>query len=186
MGSGSAAGPPVLTLGGVAVPVVGRARLYVCGITPYDATHLGHAATFVWADLAARVLGLRGARVEVARNLTDVDDDLMAQARALAVPWRSLAARQTYRFEADMAALGVARPTHEPASHDYIDEVVALAAALVAAGAAYTRDGNVYFRADDVHRRAGLERAEALELAAQRGGRPDDPRKEDPLDAVLW
>jgi len=178
--------PPVLRLGGVRLPSLGRARLYVCGITPYDTTHVGHAATFAWADLAARVLGLGGIDVEVCRNITDVDDDLLAQARARSVSWRALAAEQTYRFERDMSELGVVQPTYEPRSFDHVEDVIRLAVELLAAGAAYERHGNVYFRGGAVHARVGLERAEALELARARGGEPDDPDKDDPLDAVLW
>src|SRR5438132_1668721 len=91
----------MLRLGGRDVPVVGRARMYVCGITPYDTTHLGHAAAFVWADLAARALRTTGVEVEVCRNITDVDEELLARAAAQGVGWRALAAQQTYRFERD-------------------------------------------------------------------------------------
>ncbi|HET6965159.1 MAG TPA: class I tRNA ligase family protein [Acidimicrobiales bacterium] len=184
--AGEVSGLPVLTIGGRRLPIVGRARVYVCGITPYDATHLGHAATFVWADVAARVLRLTGAEVEVCRNITDVDDHLLARARADHVAWRSLAAQQTYRFEADMEALGVARPTYEPRSYDHVGDVIAIAAELVAAGRAYVTNGSVYFRGADVPARAGLDRDAALALAAERGGHPDDPDKVDPLDAALW
>lgn len=175
-----------LRLGGRPVPVLGRARVYSCGITPYDVTHLGHAATFVWTDALVRVLRAVGVEVELCRNLTDVDDALLTAARAGGVGWRALATRSTYLFERDMASLSVTRPTYEPKSHDYVDEVVALAAALVASGAAYARDGSVWFRSAGVAERAGLDRATALALAAESGGRVDDEGKDDPLDAVLW
>ncbi|HET6793409.1 MAG TPA: class I tRNA ligase family protein [Acidimicrobiales bacterium] len=178
--------PSTLRLGGVELPVLGRARVYVCGITPYDTTHLGHAATFVWADMAARVLRLTGAEVEVCRNITDVDDELLRQASADRVAWRSLASQQTYRFEQDMADLGVTRPMHEPRAYDYVDDVIRLAAALLATGAAYERNGSVFFRQRGVAERAGLSREQALALASERGGRPEDPDKDDPLDAALW
>ena len=138
----AALGPsPMLRLGDDQVPVLGRACLYVCGITPYETTHVGHASTFVWADVAARVLRLTGASVEVCRNVTDVDDHLLVQARREGVEWKSLATQETYRFERDMAALGVVRPTYEPRSRDFVDEVIALAAELVRVGAAYVRNG---------------------------------------------
>jgi cysteinyl-tRNA synthetase len=184
--AGEVSGLPVLTVGGTRLPTVGRARVYVCGITPYDATHLGHAATFVWSDVAARVLRLTGAEVDVCRNITDVDDHLLARARADHLAWRSLAAQQTYRFEADMDALGVARPAYEPRSYDYVNEVIAIAAELVATGRAYVANGSVYFRGAEVPARAGLDRETALALAAERGGHPDDPDKTDPLDAAVW
>src|SRR5436190_9093952 len=100
---------PAIRIGAVRVPVLGRAWIYVCGITPYDTTHVGHAATFVWADVAARVMRLAGSNVEVCRNITDVDDHLLVQARTDGVPWQSLATQETYRFERDMAELGVVR-----------------------------------------------------------------------------
>ena len=178
--------PPVARVNGVRLPTVGRARMYVCGITPYDTTHLGHAATFVWADVASRVLGLAGASVEVCRNVTDIDDHLLAEARAGGVPWRSLAVQQTYRFDRDMTELGVPRPSYEPRSYDHVDDVIALAAELLTDGAAYERNASVYFRAGDILERAGLTREEAIALAGERGGHPDDPDKDDPLDAAVW
>ena len=95
----------MLRLEGRPVPVVGRARVYVCGITPYDTTHLGHAATFVWGDVAARVLRLAGVDVEVCRNVTDVDDVLDAAAASAGSRFDTFAAVQQFRFDRDMAAL---------------------------------------------------------------------------------
>ena len=110
----------MLRLEGRPVPVVGRARVYVCGITPYDTTHLGHAATFVWGDVAARVLRHAGVDVEVCRNVTDVDDVLDAAAARAGSRFDSFAAVQQFRFDRDMAALGVRRPTHEPRAHNFV------------------------------------------------------------------
>lgn len=178
--------PRMLSLAGQDLPIVGTARMYVCGITPYDTTHLGHAAMFVWADVTARVLRETGVEVELTRNITDVDDELLARAEAQHVGWRSLAVQQTYRFERDMADLNVAKPTYEPRSFDYVADVVSLGDVLLRRGAAYARDGNVYFRGAGAAEGAGLTRDEALALAAEHGGHPDDPSKDDPLDAVLW
>jgi hypothetical protein len=168
---------PVAQIGGVRLPVLGRARVYVCGITPYDTTHVGHAATFVWADVAARVLRLTGAEVDVCRNVTDVDDHLLVRAQAEGVPWRSLAIQETYRFERDMAELGVVRPTYEPRSHDFVAEVIALAAALVDQGAAYERNGSVYFHAAQVPERAGLNREQAIVAGSRAWRTPRRPRQ---------
>lgn len=179
-------GPRTLSLNGQDLPVVGTARMYVCGITPYDTTHLGHAAMFVWADVTARVLRATGVEVELTRNITDVDDELLARAEAQHVGWRSLAAQQTYRFERDMADLNVAKPTYEPRSFDYVADVIALADILLRRGAAYVREGNVYFQGAAAAERAGLQRDAAIGLAAEHGGDPDDPRKDDPLDATVW
>src|SRR3954453_12709682 len=111
-----------LRLNGRAVPIIGTARIYVCGITPYGTTHLGHASTFVWIDVLARLLRHTGIEVEGCRNITDVDDDMLEQARRLQDDWRMLAARQTYRFEDDMRQLRIGQPTFEPQAHVYVDE----------------------------------------------------------------
>ncbi len=176
----------VVQIGGTRLPILGTGRIYVCGITPYDTTHLGHAATFVWADLAARVLRLTGHPVEVCRNITDVDDHLLTEAKEQGVPWKSLATQQSYRFERDMDLLGLVHPAFEPRSHDHVDGVTGLAVELLARGLAYERNGSVYFRGDTVHQSVGLSREEAMSLATERGGHPDDPNKDDPLDAALW
>ena len=164
----------MLHLGGRPVPVVGRARVYVCGITPYDTTHLGHAATFVWGDLAARVLRHAGVDVEVCRNVTDVDDVLDAAAARAGARFDSFAAVQQFRFDRDMAALGVRRPTHEPRAHNYVGQVVALAEALLGAGAAYERAGSVWFRGGAIPARVGLDAITARGLAREFGEQLDD------------
>jgi cysteinyl-tRNA synthetase len=177
---------PVLTLGGTMLPLVGRARVYVCGITPYDVTHLGHAAAFVWADALSRVLHAGGTEVIVCRNVTDVDDVLLAAATRAGSPYDEFAAIEQFYFERDMAALGVARPALEPRAHAYIGQVISLTAGLLERGAAYQRDGQVYFRGAEVARRAVADPAAARGLAAEYGDHPDDPRKEDPFDVVVW
>lgn len=177
---------PVMRLGGVLLPLAGRARVYACGITPYDVTHLGHAATFVWTDTLCRVLGAGGAEVILCRNVTDVDDVLLAAAGRAGEPYDSFAAIQQFYFEQDMAALGVGRPAQEPRAHAYIGQFIALAAGLLANGAAYERDGRVYFRGAAVPGRAGLDEAAARRLAGEYGDQPDDPRKDDPFDVAVW
>ena len=99
----------MVRLGGVMLPLVGRARMYVCGITPYDVTHLGHAAAFAWADTLARVLRSGGVDVMMCRNVTDVDDVLLAAADRAGEPYDQFAAIQQFYFDRDMAALGVGR-----------------------------------------------------------------------------
>ena len=120
------------------------------------------------------------------RNVTDIDDHLLVQAARDGKSWRSLATQETYRFERDMASLGVARPSFEPRSRDYVDEVISLAQELVANGTAYERNGSVYFRGADVASAVGLDRERAIGLAGEHGGHPDDPDKDDPLDAAVW
>ncbi|MDQ3895888.1 MAG: cysteine--tRNA ligase [Actinomycetota bacterium] len=175
-----------LRVNGRAVPVIGTARIYVCGITPYGTTHLGHAATFVWIDVLARLLRHTGVQVEVCRNITDIDDDMLEQARRQQDDWRMLASRQTYRFEDDMRLLRVGHPTFEPQAHVYVDEVIALASALLEVGVAYEREGAVYHRGADVAERAGLDLDAALALDAEHGGRRDDGKRDDPRDALVW
>jgi cysteinyl-tRNA synthetase len=186
----AAGAPRVAHLGGAALPLPGRARVYACGITPYDVTHLGHAATFVWVDTLARVLGADGTEVIVCRNVTDVDDVLLAAAGRAGAPYGRFAAIQQFYFDQDMAALGVRPPALQPRAHVYIGQAIALTAGLLARGAAYQRDGQVYFRGAPAVRRAiqdgPLDRGEALRLAAEFGDHPEDPRKEDPFDVALW
>lgn len=177
--------PPVL-LDGTALTLLSRARIYVCGITPYAVTHLGHAATFVWLDTAARVLRHDGLEVEVCRNVTDVDDVLTAAAQQAGTPYDELAAMEQFTFDRAMTALGVMRPAHEPRAHAFIDPVVRLSATLLASGHAYERSGTVYFRGTGVAEGSGLE-DEALRAALLEGGEnPDDPAKEHPADVPVW
>jgi cysteinyl-tRNA synthetase len=174
-------------LAGRRLALLDRARVYTCGITPYDVTHLGHAATFVWVDTLARVLQ-RCLHVEpiVCRNVTDVDDVLDVAAMRAGTRADDFAAFQQLLFEGDMSALRVSDPDYQPWAHRYVDAVIRLAAGLLASGAAYERSGTVYFRGADVPARAGVDRATALRLAAEFGGRPDDPDKDDPLDVAIW
>ena len=171
----------MLHVGGRRLPIVGRARLYVCGITPYDTTHLGHAATFVWADVAARVLRHLGVDVEVCRNVTDVDDVLDEAAARSGSRSDSFAAVQQFRFDRDMTALAVRPPTHEPRARSHVSQVVTLAAALLALDAAYERDGTVWFRGAGLAERAGLSEAEAAALAVEYGHDADQP-----VDVPVW
>lgn len=187
-GGAGAAGAPdrTLRLGGRPLPVAGPARMYVCGITPYDATHLGHARTFVWADIAARVLRHAGGTVRVCRNVTDVDDVLDQAAHRAGSPYDSFAAVQQYYFERDLDLLGVHAVDHQPRAHNHVREVIALAQGLLTSGHAYLRDGAVLFRGADVPGRVGLGEDEARALLAEYGDDPGDPAKEHPFDVAVW
>ncbi|GAA0544274.1 hypothetical protein GCM10009533_49060 [Saccharopolyspora spinosporotrichia] len=173
-------------IGGSRVAMLDRARVYACGVTPYDVTHLGHAATFVWVDVLARVLRLLDVEPEVCRNVTDVDDVLDAASERAGAYYDRFAAIHQFQFDDDMAALNVRPPEHEPRAHRYVESVIRLACGLLGRGAAYSSGGSVYFRGHDVPARAGVERLEALRLARQFGGRPDDPAKEDEFDVAVW
>ena len=122
-----------------------EARMYVCGITPYDATHLGHANTYVAFDMVNRAWRDAGHRVHYVQNITDVDDPLLERARDTGRDWRELAADEIALYRADMAALRVLPPREYVAVTEVIDEVIALIERLRAKGAAYELDGDVYF-----------------------------------------
>lgn len=181
-----AAGATVLTLGDRSTALLDRVRIYACGITPYDVTHLGHATTFVWVDTLRRVLRVLGVEPVVCRNVTDVDDVLDAAAHRAGIRYDHYAAFHELRFTDDMSALGVSIPDYESRAHRYVDTVIRLAAALAESGAAYVRDGGVYFRGRSVVARSQLDEGTALRLAREYGGRPDDPAKEDPFDVAVW
>src|SRR3712207_3700650 len=123
-----------LRLGGRPLPVVSPARVYTCGITPYDVTHLGHAATFVWADALRGVLATAGVEVTISRNVTDVDNVLTRAAEARGKHYDEFALSQEFLFERDMEALHVHRPTMVPRARSYVPHVLQLAAALLVAG----------------------------------------------------
>ncbi len=175
-----------VTLGGTPLPLVGRARVYACGITPYDVTHVGHAATFVWIDALARVLRDAGADVVICRNVTDVDDVLLAAADRAGAPYDRFAAIQQFYFDRDMAALNVGQPAQQPRAHAYIGQTIALAAGLLERGAAYERGGQVWFRGAVAAQAAVPDRAVALRLAAEYGDDPADEGKDNPFDVAVW
>ena len=165
------------------------ARLYVCGITPYDATHLGHASTYLAFDLLQRVWLDRGLRVTYTQNVTDVDDPLLERATATGVDWADLAERETQLFRDDMTALRVLAPSAYVGAVESIDLVVDLVERLDAAGAVYRVDDDLYF---DVHADAGFgsvsgwDEAEMLRVFPERGGDPERAGKKHPLDCLLW
>ncbi|OBB60277.1 cysteine--1-D-myo-inosityl 2-amino-2-deoxy-alpha-D-glucopyranoside ligase [Mycobacterium sp. 852013-51886_SCH5428379] len=169
------------------------ATMYVCGITPYDATHLGHAATYVAFDLVYRLWLDAGHDVHYVQNVTDVDDPLFERAARDGIDWRALGDRETDLFREDMAALRVLPPRDYVAATDAIAEVVELVEKMLASGAAYVVDDSqypdVYFRADATVQfgyESGYDRDTMLQLFGERGGDPDRPGKADALDALLW
>ena len=166
------------------------ARLYACGVTPYDATHMGHAATYVAFDLLVRAWRDGGLEVTYASNVTDIDDPLLERAAETGVDWQELATEQTALFAEDMAALGVLPPDVYRGAVESIPEVVEAVELMLATGAAYRLDdGDVYAAVTLVPgfgSVAGIDRTTQLAHFAERGGDPDRPGKRDPLDALLW
>jgi len=163
--------------------------VYVCGITPYDSAHLGHAFTYVHFDVLVRRLRQLGADVVHVQNVTDVDDDMLRVARERGVDFRDLATREVESFERSMAVIGVTPPTHSPRATAYVPEMIQEVEKLLGAGSGYERSGTVYFRVasdPEYGKLSRLSREEMLPLAAERGGHPEDPNKDDPLDFVLW
>jgi L-cysteine:1D-myo-inositol 2-amino-2-deoxy-alpha-D-glucopyranoside ligase len=166
-----------------------QARIYVCGITPYDATHMGHAATYVAFDLAVRAWLEAGHRVRYVQNVTDVDDPLLERARSTGEDWRALADREIQLFRDDMSALAVVPPDVYAGAVETIPLVVDLIQRLQRKGAVYPVDGDLYFSvASDpaFGSVSGLDREAMLAVFADRGGDPDRPGKRDPLDCLLW
>jgi L-cysteine:1D-myo-inositol 2-amino-2-deoxy-alpha-D-glucopyranoside ligase len=164
-------------------------KMYTCGITPYDATHVGHAATYVLYDVLQRRLRDLGHDTQCVRNITDVDDDMLRKAREVGVPYLDLAAAEVARFQGDMRALNVLPAYSEPAATSAIHDILGFIGMVLDRGHAYQTAGAVYFSVASFGRFgqiSHLGRAEMLELAAERGGNPTDPAKRDPLDFVLW
>jgi L-cysteine:1D-myo-inositol 2-amino-2-deoxy-alpha-D-glucopyranoside ligase len=165
------------------------ARMYVCGITPYDATHLGHAATYLAFDLVQRVWRDAGLRVHYVQNVTDVDDPLLERADQIGVDWEALAHREIELFRADMTALRVLPPDDYVGAVESIPEIGKAVRRLLDNGAAYYVDQDVYFSVAATGRfgyESNYSREQMLALSAERGGDPDRPGKRDPLDALLW
>ncbi|MDT0305945.1 cysteine--1-D-myo-inosityl 2-amino-2-deoxy-alpha-D-glucopyranoside ligase [Streptomyces sp. DSM 44917] len=165
------------------------ARLYVCGITPYDATHLGHAATYTAFDLVQRIWLDAGRQVHYVQNVTDVDDPLLERAAATGEDWTALAERETALFREDMTALRTLPPRAYVGAVEAIPLIVPLIERLRERGAAYDLDGDVYFSVDS-DRHFGsvshLDAAAMRALSAERGGDPERPGKKDPVDPLLW
>ncbi len=164
-------------------------KLYTCGITPYDATHIGHAATFLAYDVLQRRLRDLGHSTQCVRNVTDVDDDLLRKSRELDVHYLDLAAREMAKFDADIAALDLIPCYSEPRATSAIPDIRGFIGMVIERGFAYESEGAVYFSVGSwptFGEVSHLDRATMLELAAERGGNPDDPAKRDPLDFVLW
>ncbi len=165
------------------------ARMYVCGITPYDATHMGHANTYVAFDLLNRVWRDAGHEVHYVQNVTDIDDPLLERAVATGQDWRTIADRETALFREDMEALRVLPPTDYIGAVESIPSVAEYVSRLQANGQVYAVDDDLYFRVRSDPNFGSVTRLDQetmVRLFAERGGDPDRPGKEHPLDCLVW
>ncbi len=167
----------------------GDVKIYVCGITPYDTTHIGHAFTFLTFDIVVRLLRAKGRTVTYVQNVTDIDDDILRRARETGQPWDELGRQEIDKYLADLRDLNALPFDHYVRATDHIAEMLGLIATLVAMEHAYEVNGSVYFSVDsdpDFGTLSHLDRSEMLPIANERGNNPADPNKRDPLDFVLW
>ena len=163
--------------------------VYVCGITPYDTTHLGHAFTYISIDIFIRYLESQGLNVRYAQNVTDIDDDILRKANESGDDWRALGNGWTAHYINDMQALNVRAPDFFPRATEFIAEIIVTVKDLLDAGVAYESGGSVYFNIaswPDFGKLSKIPRERMLPIANERGNFPDDPNKRDPLDFVLW
>lgn len=163
--------------------------LYVCGITPYDTTHLGHCFTYASFDILIRYLEYLGQPVRYVQNVTDIDDDILRKSGEVGEDWQSLGNRWTTHFINDNVALNMRPPDYFPRATDVVEDIIGSVRALIEAGVAYVAGGSVYFQvaADPEYGKLSrLSLAEMLPIANERGNNPDDPNKRHPLDFVLW
>jgi len=165
---------------------VSEFRMYVCGITPYDATHLGHAATYLTFDLINRYQRLRGSQVSFVENITDVDEPLLERATRDQLSWQSLAERETDLFCTDMSALRIFSPDFFVPVTQVMELVDQAISAMKERGFVYSLGNDLYFRVSPFLSELPLPVDEATSIFAERGGDPAREGKEHPLDAVLW
>ncbi|MFC1922396.1 cysteine--tRNA ligase [Chloroflexota bacterium] len=171
------------------VPRGDEITIYVCGITPYDTTHLGHAFTYTSVDILVRYLESKGFSVRYVQNVTDIDDDILRKAKEVGEDWRVLGNKWTSHYIQDMQALNVRPPDFFPRATDAIPEIIKWVKSLLEIGVAYESGGSVYFDINsfpEFGELSAIPRPEMLLIANERGNHPDDPNKKDPLDFVLW
>ncbi len=163
--------------------------MYVCGVTPYDTTHLGHAATYLFFDIVKRFLEFKGYQVEYTQNVTDVDDSLLEKASQVNQNWKELGNFWVSRFLEDLDRLNVALPTHFVYATDFIPTMIKIIKKLLEKGIAYEKNGDIYFEVSKFPEYGNLSkynRAQMLIISKERGADPNDPQKKDPLDFLLW
>jgi len=163
--------------------------MYVCGITPYDTTHVGHAFTYVFFDTLQRFLKYKGNNVIYTQNVTDIDDDILKRAKETNQDWQELGTMWTNRYLADMKALHVLSPTYYVKATDAISEIIEIVKILIKEKHAYVINSTVYFSVDSFSSYGALSHynvKEMIALSKERGANPDDPQKKNPLDFIVW
>lgn len=163
--------------------------IYVCGITPYDTTHLGHAFTFIAYDVLIRYLRFLEANVTYVQNVTDIDDDILIKSKSLGISWKKLGEAETKKHLQTMDKLNALRPDFFPLASENIKDMIAIIKVLISKKLAYVTNGSVYFHVKSDKNFGSLSKLDykaMLELANERGNYPLDPNKTDPLDFVLW
>lgn len=167
----------------------GKIGIYVCGVTPYDTTHAGHAFTFLTFDILVRYLRYLEFDVTYVQNVTDIDDDILRKAKELGTTWDELGRRETERYRQDMRDLNALDPDHYLKATEHVPEMVVLIEKLIEHGNAYERNGSVYFSVatdPEFGNLSHIPTGEQLAVANERGNIPDDPNKKSPIDFILW
>ncbi len=170
-------------------PVNGHVGIYVCGVTPYDTTHTGHAFTFLTYDILVRFLRELGHDVTYVQNVTDIDDDILRKSKEKGVTWDELARDETAKFLKDMADLNALAPDHYVAASEHVPEMQEIILKLLEMDLAYESNGSVYFAVDkdpEFGKLSHLAPGEMLPIANERGNFPNDPNKRAPIDFIMW
>lgn len=166
-----------------------KVLIYVCGITPYDTTHLGHAFTYIFFDALVRYLTFSGYKVNYTQNVTDIDEDILKKAKEKKMDYKKLGDSWTKIFLSDMKSLNVLLPTHFVKATDSIDKIIEIINGLLKNGYAYISGGNVYFNISKFKNYGKLSKfnkKQMILISKERGGDPSDPLKKNPLDFILW
>lgn len=164
-------------------------RMYVCGVTPYDTSHVGHAFTYVNFDVLERYLEFKGHKTITVQNVTDIDDDILRKAKEVGLTWDELGKHETEKYQKAMRALNVREPDHFPKASEETEKIIEIVSGLIEQGYGYVVDGNVYYSVKDdpaFGKLNNMPYGEMLKIANERGNFPDDKNKRDPLDFVLW
>lgn len=166
-----------------------KVSIYVCGITPYDVTHLGHAFTYIFFDVLVRYLTFRGYKVNYTQNVTDIDDDILKKAKEKRTNYKKLGNFWTKIYLSDMKSLNVLLPTHFAKATDSINNMIEIINDLLRKNYAYKKEGNIYFGVSKFKKYGKLSKfskKQMILISKERGGDPNDPLKKNPLDFILW